>query len=148
MKVLISACLVGLNSRYDGKSKRKKKVMEYLNKRDIEFYPLCAEQLGGLCTPREPSEIEQGRTAKEVLEGKAKVLSKSGEDVTQNFISGANEVLNFCKEFNITHAILQDRSPSCGYSKVYDGSFSGKIINGYGVLTQLLEDNGIVILTI
>ena len=148
MKVLISACLVGLNSRYDGKSKREKKVMEYLNKRDIEFYPLCAEQLGGLCTPREPSEIEQGRTAKEVLEGKAKVLSKSGEDVTQNFISGANEVLNFCKEFNITHAILQDRSPSCGYSKVYDGSFSGKIINGYGVLTQLLEDNGIVILTI
>lgn len=148
MKVLVSACMLGLNTRYDGKNTKQKSVIEYLEENDIEFYPLCAEQLGGLCTPREPSEIEEGFTARDVLDGKARVFSKSGTDVTDNFVNGANLVLEFCKEFGITHAILQNRSPSCGYSKVYDGSFGGNVIEGRGVLAQLLKDNNILILTI
>lgn len=148
MKVLVSACMLGLNTRYDGENTKSKGVLEYLKKKDVQFFPLCAEQLGGLCTPREPSEIEKGFTAKDVIEGKAKVLTQSGKDVTSNFINGAKLVLKFCKEFDITHAILQDRSPSCGYSKIYDGTFSGEKINGRGVLAQMLKDNGIKILDI
>lgn len=148
MKVLVSACMLGLDTRYDGKNTKNEEVLEYLKKKEVQFFPLCAEQLGGLSTPREPSEIEEGFTAKDVLDGKAKVLTKSGEDVTVSFIKGAHLVLNFCKEFEITHAILQDRSPSCGYRKVYDGTFSGSIVSGNGILTELLKENGIVLLTI
>ncbi len=148
MKVLVSACLLGLNTRYDGKNTKDSKVIDYLKDKDIEFYPLCAEQLGGLCTPREQSEIEPRYTAKDVINGKAKVYNKVGEDVTEEFVSGAKLVLDFCKRFNITHAILQDRSPSCGYSKVYDGTFEGNLIDGNGILTEMLKENDIEILTI
>jgi uncharacterized protein YbbK (DUF523 family) len=148
MKVLVSACMLGLNTRYDGKNTKNEEIIEYLKKSNAEFYPLCAEQLGGLCTPREPCEIEKGFKAKDVLNGKAKVFNRVGEDVTENFISGAKLVVNFCKEFCITHAILQDRSPSCGYSKVYDGTFEGTLIYGNGILTELLKESGIKILTI
>lgn len=148
MKVLVSACLLGLNTRYDGTNTKDNKVIDYLKDKDIEFYPLCAEQLGGLCTPREPSEIEPGYTAKDVINGKAKVYNKVGEDVTEEFVSGAKLVLDFCKRFNITHAILQDRSPSCGYSKVYDGTFECNLIDGNGILTEMLKENDIEILTI
>ncbi len=146
MKILVSACMLGFNTRYDAKNKRNETLIEYLRENKIEFYPLCAEQLGGLPTPREPSEIEKGYTAKDVLDGRAKVLAKSGEDLTEEFLNGAYLVLDFCKEFNITHAILQDRSPSCGFSEVYDGAFNGELIEGKGVLAQLLEDNGIEII--
>jgi uncharacterized protein YbbK (DUF523 family) len=146
MKVLVSACLLGLNTRYDGKSTEDQTVIQYLQNKNIDFYPLCAEQLGGLSTPREPSEIEEGFTAKDVINGKAKVLTKSLRDVTKEFLKGANLVLDFCKRFNITHAILQERSPSCGYTKVYDGTFEGTLKDGHGILTQLLIDNGIQII--
>lgn len=148
MKVLVSACLLGLNTRYDGKNTKDKSVIEYLRDNKIEFYPLCAEQLGGLCTPREPSEIEPGHTAKDVIIGKAKVYNKIGEDLTEQFLSGAKLVVDFCKRFNITHAILQERSPSCGFSKVYDGTFEGNLIDGNGILTEMLKKEGIEILTI
>lgn len=148
MKVLVSACLLGLNTRYDGKNTKNSKVIAFLKDNNIEFYPLCAEQLGGLCTPREPSEIEPGYSAKDVLNSKAKVYNKVGEDVTEEFVSGAKLVVDFCKRFNITHAILQDRSPSCGYSKVYDGTFKGNLIDGNGILTEMLKENNIKILTI
>lgn len=145
MKILVSACLLGLNTRYDGKNLKNKTVIEYLQKNNIVFYPLCAEQLGGLPTPREPSEIENGFSSKDVLKGKGKVLTKSGKNVTNNFINGAHLVLDFCKRFSITHAILQDYSPSCGFSKISDGTFTHNKIKGVGILTQLLKDNGIVI---
>lgn len=148
MKVLVSACLLGLNTRYDGKNTKDESVIEYLKKNNIKFFPLCAEQLGGMATPREPSEIEKGYTSKEVLDGRAKVYTKSGVDVTEYFVKGAYLVLDFCKEFGITHAILQDRSPSCGYSKVYDGSFSGNLLDGSGITAQLLKNNGIDIMRI
>jgi uncharacterized protein YbbK (DUF523 family) len=145
MKLLVSSCLIGINTRYDGKNKLDNKLLSFLLKNNIDFYPLCAEQLGGLTTPREPSEIENGYTAKDVLNGKGRVLTKDREEVTKNFVEGANEVLEFCKSVNITHAVLAQRSPSCGYSKVYDGSFEGNLIEGKGILAQLLEDNGIIV---
>ena len=76
MKVLVSACMLGLNTRYDAKNKKDERLIEYLKRKNIEFFPLCAEQLGGLSTPRQPSEIEKGYTSKDVLEGRAKVISK------------------------------------------------------------------------
>jgi uncharacterized protein YbbK (DUF523 family) len=143
MKLLVSACLLGLKTKYNGESNQDIALIEYLRDSNIEFYPLCAEQLGGLVTPRYPCEIEKGFTSKDVLEGRAKILSKSGRDYTKNFILGAYEVLNFCKKFKITHALLQKRSPSCGFLLVYDGTFSGRLIKGNGVLTELLIQNGI-----
>lgn len=146
MELLVSACLLGLKTKYNGDSNEDIQLIEYLKDNSIQFYPLCAEQLGGLETPREPCEIEKGLTSKEVLEGKALILSKSGKDCTQNYVSGAKEVLNFCKKFKITHALLQKRSPSCGKSYVYDGTFSGKLVEGNGVLTELLIQNGIKVI--
>jgi uncharacterized protein YbbK (DUF523 family) len=132
-------------TRYDGKSKLDENLLSFLLINNIDFYPLCAEQLGGLTTPREPSEIEKGYTAKDILNGKGRVLTKDGKDVTSNFVSGAQEILKFCKSINITHAILAEKSPSCGYSLTYDGTFSGTLIEGKGILAQLLSDNGIII---
>jgi uncharacterized protein YbbK (DUF523 family) len=146
MKVLVSACLVGLKTRYNGVDNRNQNVINYLKKNNIDFYPLCAEQLGGLSTPREPCEIEYGFTAKDVIQGKAKIYGKSGKDVTESYINGCNLVIDFCKRFNITHAILQPRSPACGYPVVYDGQFKGNLKKGNGLLAQLLLDNGIEII--
>ena len=145
MKLLVSSCVLGLPTRYDGNGEFNKdeKLIDILIKKNIFFIPLCAEQLGGLETPREPTEIEKGFTSKDILSGKGKILTKSGKDLTEKFLKGAHIVLEFCKGYEITHAVLAQRSPSCGYSKVYDGSFEGKLIEGKGILAQLLEDNGI-----
>jgi uncharacterized protein YbbK (DUF523 family) len=147
MKLLVSSCVLGLPTRYDGDGEFNKdeKLIDILIKKDIPFIPLCAEQLGGLETPREPTEIERGFTSKDILNGKGRVLTKEGDDLTERFLKGAYLVFDFCKKHNITHAVLAQRSPSCGYSKVYDGSFTGKLIDGKGILAQLLEDNGIII---
>jgi len=146
MKILISACLLGLDTKYNGKSNKNEVLIRSLKENHIEFFPLCSEQLGGLTTPREPSEIESGYTAKDILNGKGRVLTKTYTDVTKQYLRGVKNILNFCKKFNITHAILQERSPSCGYTKVYDGTFSDKLIPGVGILTQLLKDNDIKII--
>jgi len=143
MKVLISACLLGLNTKYSGKSNMDVNLVEYLTQNHIEFFPLCPEQLGGLTTPREACEIESGFTSKDILNGRGRVISKTGLDFTENFISGAKQVLDFCKTYGVTHALLQPRSPSCGFLKVYDGTFGGNLIEGNGILAQLLIDNGI-----
>lgn len=146
MKLLISACMLGLNTKYSGESNIDINLVEYLSKNHIEFFPLCAEQLGGLTTPREACEIESGFTSKDILNGRGRVISKTGLDYTKNFISGAKQVLDFCKTFGITHALLQPRSPSCGFLKVYDGNFDGTLVEGNGILAQLLVDNGISII--
>jgi uncharacterized protein YbbK (DUF523 family) len=148
MKVLVSACLLGINSKYNGDNNRNEKVIKFLKNRDIIFYPLCAEQIGGLPTPRKPCEIEKGYTSKDVIKGKARIINTDGKDCTKHFLEGAYNILNFCNEFDISHAILQDRSPSCGYTKVYDGTFKNILKEGNGLLTQLLIDKGIVILDI
>ncbi|MBU2595789.1 DUF523 domain-containing protein [Patescibacteria group bacterium] len=125
---IISACLLGIKCRYDGKGKLNKKVIE-LSKKEI-LIPVCPEQLGGLSTPREPAE-QKGK----------KVITKSRKDVTKNFKKGAREVLKLAKLFKIKEAILKQRSPSCGCGEIYDGSFSDKTIKGDGVTAALLKKN-------
>lgn len=132
--ILCSACLLGIRCRYDGKSKPNQKVIG-LSKKEI-LIPVCPEQLGGLPTPREPAE-ERGE----------KVVTKLGKDVTGNFEKGAKEVLRLTKLFGIKEAIFKQKSPSCGCGKIYDGTFSGKLIKGDGITTSLLKRNKIKIIT-
>ncbi len=133
-KILCSACLLGVRCRYDRKSKENEKVMALAKTETL--IPVCPEQLGGLQIPREPSE-QKGK----------KVVTKSGKDVTENFKAGARETLRIAKLLNIKEAILKQKSPSCGCGKIYDGTFSGTLINGDGVTTELLRKNGIKVVS-
>ena len=128
---LVSACLLGIACRYDGKSKPDERVLRLLRKGEI-LIPVCPEQLGGLPTPRIASE-QQGE----------KVFSKTGYDVTENFLRGAEETLRYAEIYGIKEAILKQRSPSCGSGQIYDGTFSGIIIEGNGVTAALLKRKGI-----
>lgn len=142
--LLVSACLCGINCRYSGDSNTYEKVKELLKRG--EAIPVCPEQLGGLETPRLACEIVGG-TGKKVLQGKAKVIDKDGNDRTLEFVKGAHEVLNIVKMMGIHKAILKAKSPSCGCGKIYDGTFSGNKITGSGVTAQLLLENGIEVIT-
>ena len=133
-KILVSACLLGINCKYDGGNNLNKNVIDYL--KDKEVIPICPEVYGGLCTPRLPAEIKEN-----------KVYNKSGEDVTDYFNKGAQEVLKIAKLLNVKKALLKAKSPSCGLNKIYDGTFSGKIIDGDGITVQLLKKNNITIIT-
>jgi len=141
---LISACLLGIKCTWDGSGKYKnKKAIELL--RDEVLIPVCPEQLGGLNTPRPPQEI-QGGAGEDVLDKRCKVKNINGEDVTQEFITGAQETLRIAKLFKVSQFIGKSRSPSCGFGQVYDGTFSGKLIDGNGVITALLKRNGIEVI--
>jgi uncharacterized protein YbbK (DUF523 family) len=129
-KILISACFLGINCKYDGTSNKNEKILKLA--KDFILIPVCPEILGGLPIPREP--VEQ--------KGK-RVITKSGKDVTKYFEKGAKEVLKIAKILKIKKAILKQRSPSCGSGQIYDGTFSGKIIKGDGVTTKLLKKNKI-----
>ena len=137
---IVSACLAGLNTRYNGKSKASAKIMVMLAAGDA--VAVCPEQLGGLPTPRPPAEIKGGDGAK-VLNKKARVYNCNGENVTKEFIRGARETLKIAKECGATEAVFAPRSPSCGCGKIYNGSFTGKLRDGDGVTTALLKRNGI-----
>lgn len=131
--ILISACLLGVNSKYNGGNNLRKKLLDL---KGYNLIPVCPEQLGGLSTPRSPSEIREN-----------KVLNDRGEDVTEFFVRGAEETLKLAKIFNCKMAILKESSPSCGVNKVYDGSFSGNKIDGMGMTTSLLSENGIEVIS-
>ncbi len=132
--IIVSACLAGLNCRYDGNSNSCEKVIEMV--KNGTAIPLCPEQLGGLATPRIPAEIKDG-----------KVITKNNIDVTMHFERGANETLKIAKLVNAEVAILKQRSPSCGVSKIYDGTFSGNIISGMGKTAELLSKHGIKLIS-
>ena len=132
--ILVSACLAGLNCRYDGKANTEEKILS-LVKQGLAI-PVCPEQLGGLPTPRPTAEIV-----------KSKILTSDGKDVTANFIKGAEETLRLANLFNCKEAILKQRSPSCGFGKIYDGTHSNKVVSGNGITAELLFKNGIKILT-
>lgn len=142
--ICISLCLLGINCRYDGKNNKNKKIINL--SKDAILIPICPEQLGGLSTPRAPSEIQDG-TGSEVLEGKARVMNKRGEDVTKEFLKGAYESLKIAKFYNIKIAILKSKSPSCGKGEIYDGSFLNKLSTGNGVTAELFLRNKIKVLT-
>lgn len=133
MNILISACLLGVNCRYDGRGFRNIKILKLSEKYNL--IPVCSEQLGGLATPRTPVEIKNG-----------KAIDKYGIDVTKNFKNGALEVLRLAKLFNCKYAVLKSRSPSCGYKTIYDGTFTGKLTEGSGFAAKALSEAGITIL--
>lgn len=131
-RIIVSACLLGVSCRYDGKSVPCEKVIALMDK--YTLIPVCAEILGGLATPRVPSEIADG-----------KVINKEGADVTENYLRGAKEVLRLCKLYGAKKAILKEKSPSCGVNLIYDGTFSGTLKSGMGICSSLLAENGIEI---
>lgn len=139
-KVIVSACLLGERCRYDGEKKPNREVI--LLSKTEELIPICPERLGGLPTPRGPSEIAGG-DGNDVLEGRAKVVSKDGRDVSRSFVRGARAVLEVARTEGITEAHLKSKSPSCGCGKIHDGTFSGKLKSGDGVTAALLKKNGI-----
>lgn len=139
-KKLVSACLLGERCRYDGRGKPNQELIS-LSKN--ELIPVCPELLGGPTTPRSPAEIVGGGDGHDVLEGRAKVMSKDGRDVTGYFVKGAYAALEIAKKENATEAYLKSKSPSCGCGKIYDGTFSGKLKTGDGVTAALLKKNGI-----
>ena len=141
MKIVISPCLIGIRTRWDESCDEVDELISLVKSGQAVF--MCAEQLGGMTTPREPSEIEPGKTAAEVLKGDARVLSVTGEDVTKQFVVGAQRILEFCQEMGVETAILKSYSPSCGSERTYDGTFTEKIIPGRGITGELLVQNGI-----
>ncbi|MBE5785424.1 MAG: DUF523 domain-containing protein [Clostridiales bacterium] len=139
----VSACLAGEHCRYDGRANSDPRAGEMYEGGAL---CICPECLGGLPTPRDPSEIVGGDGA-DVLDGKARVLTKTGKDVTEAFLRGAEKTLCLCRERGVTQAFLKARSPSCGCGVIYDGTFSGSCIPGDGVTAALLKRSGIRVFT-
>ena len=137
--MLISACLVGINCKYNGKNNYNEKALD-LVKKGIAI-PICPEQLGGLTTPRNPSEIR-------IIDNKVHVIDNKNNDVTKEFEKGAYEVLQLAKNLKVDKVILKSKSPSCGIGKIYDGTFSNNLIDGNGILANLLIDNNIEVVDI
>lgn len=133
MKVLVSACLLGRNCKYNGGNNYCSRVAEFL--RDKEIVEICPEMMAGLGCPRTPIEIVDG-----VL------MDREGHNVDGVLRNAARDALEFAKEQHIDLAILQSRSPTCGVNQVYDGSFSGKLVAGQGVFARLLLDEGFRVL--
>lgn len=144
-KSLVSACLLGVNCRYDGGNSLNEDALKQ-NETD-ELIPVCPEEAGGLPTPRPPVEIVGG-DGNDVLDGKAKVLTANGEDKTEEFLKGAKHTLTLAQSQGATSAILKSKSPSCGCAKIYDGAFSGKLVSGDGVTTALLKRHGIKVISV
>jgi len=139
---LVSACLLGIKCRYDARSvadlSRELKDAGYIP------VPVCPEQFSGLPTPRECCEIAGG-DGMDVIDGRARVLTQSGKDVTDYFLRGAEIALRICRIVEAEVAFLKELSPSCGVSKIYDGSFTGRIKEGCGVTAACLKRNGIAV---
>ena len=133
MKVLVSACLLGVGCRYDGQSKAYPLLDELCRRH--EAVPVCPEIMGGLPTPRTPAERQGER-----------VVTKNGVDVTAQYRRGAEEVLRLARKLGCTAAVLKERSPSCGSGRVYDGTFTGTLTEGFGVAAEVLRAAGIRVL--
>ena len=135
MKILVSACLLGMNCKYDGSNNRNEKVIALMESN--ELIPVCPECLGHLPTPRVPSEIVGGI-----------VTNAEGHIVDKEFRDGARGALGIAREREIDCAILQSRSPSCGVRQVYDGTFSRTLKDGKGIFAQMLADDGFRVLDV
>ena len=131
-KILVSACLYGYCCKYDGGNNILKSPVFQILKNTGRLVPVCPEELGGLSTPRIPSEIKDG-----------KVINKEGEDVTAFFEKGAEKTLEIARKEGVRVAILKQGSPSCGSKRICDGTFSGTKISGEGITARKLIENGI-----
>ena len=133
MKILVSSCLLGENTKYNGGNNKSDELIRFLE--NYEVVRICPEVMGGMKIPREAAEIINHR-----------VFNKKQEDVTSYFLEGARKVLEIVEKENIKVAILKKNSPSCGYGIIYDGTFTGKKIKGNGITAELLKECGVVIL--
>jgi len=141
-RILISACLLGRPVRYDGSGKLLADPRFDRWLAEGRLVPICPELVGGLAVPRPAAEITGG-SGDDVLAGRARVVTATGEDVTAAFLAGAEAALDLARRNGCVHALLIDRSPSCGSLKIYDGTFSGRRIAGAGVTAALLAAHGI-----
>lgn len=132
MRILVSACLMGLCCRYDRTGKLKESIGSLMG--EHELIPVCPEIFGGLPTPRTPAERRGDQ-----------VITKDGRDVTDAYRQGALETLKLARLYGCRRAILKERSPSCGSGQIYDGTFTGKLVLGDGVTAELLKKNGITV---
>lgn len=132
--IAVSACLLGVNCRYDGGNKVLATITGLC--KDYTLIPVCPEQLGGLTTPRPPAEIAGGQ-----------IITSEGKVVTEAFNRGAQETLALLQRLGVQRAILKNGSPSCGVNRIYDGSFNQQSIPGEGVTAKLLREHGIVVLS-
>jgi uncharacterized protein YbbK (DUF523 family) len=130
--IIVSACLANINCRYDGGTKPCEMVIRLVT--EGKAIPVCPEQLGGLTTPRLPAE-RQGK----------RVIRKDGVDLTMEFDRGAQEAFKIVKLVGAKSVILKARSPSCGFGRIYDGSFTGRLVDGDGVFAKLCIDNRIYV---
>lgn len=130
--VMVSACLLGRNCKYNGGNNFSLEVIERL--RDAQIIPFCPEEEGGLTTPRLPCEIKDGV-----------VVNSAGVNVNEEFVRGANLGVQEALKNGVTLAVLQPRSPSCGVKRVYDGNFCGKLVDGSGVFASALRSAGITV---
>jgi uncharacterized protein YbbK (DUF523 family) len=139
--IIVSACLLGTKCRYDGESRSDETVLSMIPHEIC--MPVCPEQLGGLSTPRPPSEIVGG-DGRDVLNGTARVIDEEGCDVTDSFICGAREALKIGRLFDITTAVMKENSPSCGVSHI---KRRGERAKGPGVASALFVQNGIEVIS-
>lgn len=141
---IVSACLAGVNCTYRGKNKLVKQLKGLVALRGA--IAVCPEVMGGLPIPRENSEIHGG-SGPDVLTGKAVVLTRSGKDVSANYVRGSKRILAIARKYGLRKAILKSKSPACGCGIIYDGTFSRTLKKGDGVLTALLRNSGITVYT-
>jgi len=144
VQFVVSGCLIGKNCYFDG-THRQNPTIKHLQEKGI-VAAVCPEQLGGLKTPRPAAEIFAG-TGKDVLNGRAYVFNKEGQDVSKQFVRGALEFLRIAKEYGVKSVILKARSPSCGLGHIYDGNFTKTLKIGNGVTAELLLRNHIEVIT-
>lgn len=134
MKILVSACLLGDNVKYSGKNNYSQKVIDIINKYNLEIVKICPEVLGGLSIPRNPAEILE-----------EDIIDSEGKSVKLEFEKGAKKTLEIALKNNIEYAILKEKSPSCGKNFIYDGSFKNNLIKGIGITASKLKENKIKI---
>ena len=129
MKIVVSACLLGENCKYNGGNNRNEALIRMLSGHSV--IPVCPEVLGGLPVPRTPAEVVGGT-----------VTNRNGESVDEAFRRGAQKALDIANREKPDLIILQSRSPSCGVKQIYDGTFSGTLIPGQGIFARMAEEAG------
>ncbi len=141
--ILVSACLLGLPTRYDGKTKTSQHVLDYLKRENLIPVPVCPEQLAGMSTPRDKTFFKSGN-GQDVLKGTGDVVSESGQSMNEVFCKGAKITLEIARLSGCQKALLKERSPSCGVHQIYQGD---KKVSGMGITSALLQNAGIDVKT-
>lgn len=142
-RILVSACLLGHEVRYDGRGKRSDDDILRRWKEEGRLVAVCPEVAGGLAVPRPPAEIAHGAGGAQVLAGQVRVMASTGADVTAEFVHGAEHALRRAREHDIRIAVLKEGSPSCGSAFTYDGTFTKTRVDQPGVTTAKLQQAGV-----